>query len=390
MPKIQPFRASYYADSYALADVVVSPDNFRATDSQHPQGFYLLDFSQDHAAVKERLHQWCEAGYFEQDDAPCYYVDVQNFFYAGRAYTRRDVFASVDVLSADILPHEDTLPAVVQERYGLLETTETHFSPLFLLYSDPNLRLQTLLEQYHDAEPFLAFTQAGIKHQVFRIQPDHHPDIEAILSQQRFYVADGHHRYAAARAYASRTGKGRHTLAYFSAFESEGLRVLPYHRHILPGFKFPPWNTYLAALDIHFELTPLPDTHLSTLQTALSAPERCWVMQKQNRAWTLRPRHASQQEGLALDVLHKEVLEQLAGFDAATTRRGKCIRFSTDMAALQYALLTEGGVAFYVQPTPLNELCARAQAHQMMPPKSTYFYPKVPSGILFNRFSTAV
>lgn len=393
MAKVQPFRGCYYNAVNDLADVVVSPDNFNANDSQHPYGYYRLDFSQEHQRVRERLHRWFQDGHLVQDEQPAFYVDVQHFFYHGQRFMRQDLFLSLDILDTAILSHEHTLAPMVEERYQLLATTETHLSPLFLMYSDPNDLLQKRLQKaIVGSKPLLSLTHQGISHEVFRLcDPVLHQAVQAHLEHQHFYIADGHHRYAAALAYAreSTHSEGRYVLAYITPMEGNGLVVLPYHRYITTGFDFPPWSTYLTALSAAFEVEPLPDAHQSTIEAVLAQPERCWVMQKQDQAWRIEERHIDQSH-LALDVLHQQILEQLAGFSMGATRSGKCLRFSTDMAAVQYDLLTRGGVAFFVQPTPLTQLCARAEAHQMMPPKSTYFYPKVPSGILFNRFSTAV
>lgn len=409
MAKIQAFRGCYYNGVTDLADVVVSPDNFNANDSQHPYGYYRLDFSQEHQRVRERLKRWFQEGQLVQDEQPAFYVDVQHFFYQGQRHTRQDLFLSLDILKTDILSHEHTLAPMVKERYQLLSATETHLSPLFLMYSDPQALLQKHLEQaVANTEPLLTLTHQGISHAVFRLtDPALHQAVQSHLEHQHFYIADGHHRYAAALAYAqqSKASEGRYVLAYITPMEGSGLMVLPYHRYISTGFDFPPWSRYLAALSADFEVELLPDAHQSTLEAVLAQAQRCWVMQKHDQAWCIRERAerkasdtsnageidaSPHSAALALDVLHQDILERLAGFSMRATRSGKCLRFSTDMAAVQYDLLTRGGVAFFVQPTPLTQLCARAEAHKMMPPKSTYFYPKVPSGILFNRFSTAV
>lgn len=406
MAKIQPFRGCYYNTIANLSDVVVSPDNFQANDSQHPYAYYQLDFSQEHQRVRERLAEWFQKGLLVQDHTPAFYIDIQHFFYQGEAHTRQDLFLSLDILETDILSHEHTLPPVVQERYRLLESTQTHLSPLFLMYSDPMQVLQKQLEEAIKTQrPLLALAHQGITHQVYRLSdPQLHTQLQRYLEDHPFYIADGHHRYAAALEYARQNPEhkeSRYVLAYATPMEAPGLMVLPYHRYVSKGFQFPPWPTYLAALATHFNLHTLPDAQQSTIEKALQRPETCWVMQKEDKAWLIREpgfqageanetRRLQPDNTLALDTLHHHILETLAGFPKAGTRQGTCLKFSTDMAALQYDLLTRGGVAFFVQPTPLSQLCARAEAHQMMPPKSTYFYPKVPSGILFNRFSTAV
>lgn len=395
MVKIRPFRGCYYNGVDDLADVVVSPDNFNANDSQHPYGYYRLDFSQEHQRVRERLNRWFQEGQLVQDDQPAFYVDVQHFFYHGQRHTRQDLFLSLDILNTDILSHEHTLAPMVEERYQLLATTETHLSPLFLMYSDPNDLLQKRLQKAMvNATPLFELTHQGISHTIFRLSdPVLHQAVQIHLEDQHFYIADGHHRYAAALAYASSeslSSEGRYVLAYITPMEASGLMVLPYHRYISTGFDFPHWPSYLTALSVDFDVELLPDAHQSTLETVLTQPQRCWVMQKQDQAWCIRERKVKEASDLALDILHQDILERLAGFSMRATCSGKCLHFSTDMAAVQYDLLTRGGVAFFVQPTPLTQLCARAEAHKMMPPKSTYFYPKVPSGILFNRFSTAV
>lgn len=392
MAKVQPFRGCYYAEVASLADVVVSPDAFQANASQHPYAYYQLDFSQDHTEVRERLNQWFAQGHLIQDDAPAFYVNLQTFFFQGELQQRLDLFLSLDILQTEVLSHEGTLSSMVTERQALLATTETHLSPLFLMYHDPQTRLQDQLQQSIAAqEALFHFKYQGITHQLYRLPEHLHQHIQTYLQHHRFYIADGHHRYAAARAYAQQHPhpESRHVLAYVTPLESAGLKVLPYHRYLSPGFVFPEWTDYLNHLQQHYDVHPLVDATPQTVTAALQHEHSTWVMQRGHRAWQVVDPHTNP-TALALDTLHSHILGSLAGHAEPRIDQTKYVHFSTDMAAVQYDLLTRGGVAFFVQPTPLNALCARAEAQQMMPPKSTYFYPKVPSGILFNRFSTAV
>ncbi len=392
MAKVQAFRGCYYTEASELAEVVISPDGLPSPPSQHPHAYHLLDFNLAYAQVKERLTTWFEQGLLTQDDTPAFYVNAQRFSFRGQPHQRLDLFLSLDILDTEILGHEAVLPARVADRHALLAATETHLSPLFLLYPDPQHTLQKLLEQaLKNQSPLFDVNYQGITHQLYRISESAlHPYIQNTLQHQRFYLADGHHRYAAARAYAKthKSPKSRYVFAYVTPLASPGLKILPYHRYLGPEFVFPEWSTYLQALSTHYHVTPLAHSDLKALEQTLSSPERCWIVQRGTQAWKIT--ESSTSDELALDILHTYFLESLAGLPHTEAQQTKYLHFSTDIAAVQYDLLNRGGVAFFVQPTPLSELCARAEAQHMMPPKSTYFYPKVPSGILFNRFSTAV
>lgn len=392
MAKLQPFRGCYYTGISDLAEVVISPDGFPFQTSQHPYAYHLLDFTPAYDQVRDRLKTWFDQGLLTQDDTPAFYVNAQTFSFQGQSHRRLDLFLSLDILDTEVLGHENILPARVSDRHDLLAATETHLSPLFLMYADPQHTLQKHLEDaLSQQSPLFALTYQHITHQLYRLPESAlHPYIQNTLQHQRFYLADGHHRYAAAKAYAEQrnTPKSRYVFAYVTPLESPGLKVLPYHRYLSPEFVFPEWSGYLAALSAHYHVTPLAHSDLPTLEQALKSPERCWIVQRGTQAWKITECSASQE--LALDILHTHFLETLAGLPQTEAQQTKYLHFSTDMAAVQYDLLNRGGVAFFVQPTPLTELCARAEAQHMMPPKSTYFYPKVPSGILFNRFSTAV
>ena len=126
------------------------------------------------------------------------------------------------------------------------------------------------------------------------------------------------------------------------------------------------------------------------MRLAMETPEGTWVLQRnQGLPEGLAAHRAASYRSLDVSVLHELLLYKLAGFPADKAKDPDYIQFSPDVAVLRETLDREGGVAFYLNPTPVSALCAIAEEGETMPPKSTYFYPKVPSGLLFTRFDGA-
>jgi uncharacterized protein (DUF1015 family) len=309
-----------------------------------------------------------------------------------------------------VLPHERTLSGPKADRLALMEATEAQLSQIFLLYSDPAGVVDAALAAATEAPPLLdTRTEDGVHHQVWSISdPAAIATVRAQLADERLLIADGHHRYETALGYARNQGAlgtggpAAFTLAFFANADDPGLVVLPTHRglHDVAGFDAAAWLARTAEL---FDFTRLeaataPSDWLAALRRAgeagpsfvlATAPhgELALTLATLNAA-----RAASEQatmQGVAemaeLDVaiLHELLLERRAGI-SREAQAAKTNIFYYKEAGEALADLAAGRTqaAIFMNGTPVAKVRAICEAGDFMPQKSTFFFPKVLSGVV--------
>lgn len=423
MVNLRPFRATYFA-SQNLAELisppydVISPALQQNLYARDPHNFVRIDFGQPQAddtedrnvytRAAQTLQQWLAQGVFQTDQQPAYYLHTQTFEAQGVSHQRRDLFALCEATpftEAQVLPHERTLDGPKADRFKLMQATQSHLSPVFSIYQDPEQQLAGLLDQVQSQTALYEFTDHdGLRHSLHAIsEPQTLEAITAFFADRPLYIADGHHRYETAlkfrQQYGAEIEAANYVCMYLSALEDPGLLVLPYQRLIRASFNWPEWEGFMAELGRYFEVRALDFNQIETDLAEQQPGQMSFVMQTPQSQWHLsRPAglpdklatdRAQSYRSLDVSVLHELLLYKLAGFPKDKAKDPDYIQFSPDISVLQATLASEGGVAFYLHATPVSALCEVAEQGETMPPKSTYFYPKVPSGLLFTRFESA-
>lgn len=365
--------------------------------------------------ARRRFAAWQREGVLTRDDTPAYYRYAQTFEPpgGGARVTRKGFFALVRALpytTRTVLPHERTLTGPKQDRIALSRATRATLSPQFMLYSDPNRQMDADLDS---GVPYAAFrTDDGVEHQLYRIADTQVISrITAALKSGSLLIADGHHRYETAVMLAeeleaearrqggkpSATGEHLYTFALLSNGDDPNLVVFATHRliHSLPELDFERLKDRAAEW---FECRMA--SGLEELQAALSASTSpaLGAVAKGGRAvlFVLRPdadlsRHpvlGKRPEVLrntAVALLHDALLEQVLGITAAAQAAKTNIRYVQDPRVGVSELETGAAqVLFLMSPTPVTTVRQVAESGEVMPQKSTFFYPKVPSGLFFH------
>jgi uncharacterized protein (DUF1015 family) len=420
MAKLRPFRATLY-DPQRTADYaqvlsppydVISPALQQTLYDRDEHNFVRIDFGQTHESdssdnnpytrAAAALAQWHAEGVFTTLAQAGYYLHRQRFSVDGQEHQRSDLFALCQATpfeAGDVLPHEKTLDGPKADRYALMEQAQAHLSPVFSLYQDPEAQLSSLIEPML-TQPLFSFSDGeGISHELFAVDPGLNEQIGAFFADRPLYIADGHHRYETAQAfsrahYPALEAAG-YVCMYLSAVQDPGLLVLPYHRLIRSRFEWPAdLHERLAA---HFSVEKISPEQLEAalepkageMRLAMESSEGLWILSRPAGLPAGVAEHrASSYRELDVSVLSELLLYKLAGFPSDKAKDPEYVQFSPDIAVLRETLSSAGGVAFYLNATPVSALCAIAEQGECMPPKSTYFYPKVPSGLLFTRFDS--
>jgi uncharacterized protein (DUF1015 family) len=361
----------------------------------------ILTKSQDpaeYAKAGKTLEEWIEAGILATDAEPSLYVLEQRFEIAGVALERHGLlarFRAEDPETGAVLPHEQTRKAPKEDRYRLLRATRANFSPLFLMVSDHDGGLS---RQIAAAKQQAALCQShidedGVGHRLFRVSSPERIAAFSELLARRAYIADGHHRYATALRYRDEHGPdGAWTLGYFTALEDPGLVVLPYHRILSSGPSLVEVKQRLAP---YFDLEPAAGPSEAAAHAARSTARYCFGLAEPDAGAVVATARPDGEALLsdetppslaALDAyfLHHVVLERLLGVGSEAVRYVHSL--SEAVVAVRAA---ECRLALLLRATPVTQIVDVAEARESMPAKSTFFHPKLPSGLVIHRLVTA-
>ena len=402
---------------------VISPDAQARYYARDPHNIIRLELGRDEPGDDELNNRYTRAAatFAEwrlhgvlQQDAPSLYVYQQQFASGGQQYTRTSLLARVRLEPWEagvILPHEYTLSKPKDDRLKLLRACAANLSPLMVLYDDPESKLMEALGRVHGRVPDVALTdEAGEGHRLWLVSdPDFAAVVFSFFRERQLYIADGHHRYETALTYRDETAALRKglshddpanfTLMALSAIEDPGLVVLPTHR-ILRGLDPARVASLPAALASYFGIESLQGANADAAVMALTAAgrdETAFVLATQQETWLVRllpagrtamSAHASDAwRQLDVAVLHELILSQALGVSDDMVRSGEHVSYTRDATAALAAVRegTDGAqVALLLNATPPAAIRDVARAGDRMPQKSTYFYPKLITGLIIN------
>lgn len=351
--------------------------------------------------ASRRLQEWLESGVLGRAPREATFAYRQEFSHGGRRVVRHALLAAVGLAELDrgeVLAHERTHRGPKEDRLALMQACQAQLSPIFFIARDSGRELPGLLARAGSGEPLLdATTEDGIAHAVRRIPSELEPGILAVVADDDLLIADGHHRYETAlelsRQLPDRPA-ARRVLASIVSEHDEGLIVQATHRRL--GGLPPAWR---ARLEESFQVAPGPDEPRALAAEVRSRggatigvlgidgrrpePGRLRGLLLQPRPGIAEGAGLSAAEGaLACLLLDRLILRGLTGLEAdAAAAAGLLSYHQTPGAALGEPALD--AAAFLLPPVSLAGLWAVVREGKRLPPKSTYFAPKMPSGLLF-------
>ncbi len=414
MAELKPLRALYYDQAVAgdLADVVAPPydvidsDQRDALLARSPFNVVQIDLPvgedryTDAAAL---LDDWKSKGVLTTDSDDAVWALTQDYTGPdGDARTRRGFFARVRVTEygpGRIRPHERTHPGPKEDRLRLTRATRANLSPIFSLYSDPDDVAWAALEPHTTGSPWGEVTDPdGTVNKIWRVA-----DPEAVahaidaLSDTELLIADGHHRYETARVYAEEIGgegPHRYVLMCLVALEDPGLTVFPTHR-LVRGLDSAQQEALAAAITKDFDIQPIDRAEIAPppgagplqlgyIDSHFRRPYRL-TLKSQEIADAALPDMPDAYRRLDVGVLEALLLKNALGLTDDDISHLNGFGYARDVdQALDLIDSKAFDAAFIVRPTPVQQVRAIAATGQNMPPKSTYFFPKVLTGLLFN------
>jgi uncharacterized protein (DUF1015 family) len=302
-----------------------------------------------------------------------------------------------------IRPHERTHPGPKEDRLRLTRATKANLSPIFSLYSDPDGRTARAITPTTQQTPPWSETtdDDGTVNRVWRIVDDGVIDqVTAAVAPAELLIADGHHRYETARVYADEVGgEGPHRYVLMSlvALQDPGLTVFPTHR-LVNNLRPDQHETLANALRANFEIERLENTkdlfppanedvQIGYIDSHFKQPFRLRLKDQEIADTALRD-HAPPYRRLDTAVLEALILKGALELTDDDIDHLNGLGYARDDAqALELVQSAAYDAAFCMAPTPVERVQAVAESGESMPPKSTYFFPKVPTGLLFNPLS---
>ncbi len=419
MAEIQPLRALHYDQAVvgALADVVAPPydvidDSQRAALlARSPDNVVAVDLPKGegdvYAQAGERFQAWQQEGVLVRDPEPAIWVHTQQYTGPdGVTRTRRGFFCRVRIEPygpGRVRPHERTHPGPKEDRLRLTRTTRANISPIFSLYTDPDQAAWAALSPATTVAPWAEITDGdGTVHRIWRVSdPAVIAAVQTATAPAELLIADGHHRYETMQAYAEErdsegdTGDEHHfILMCLVALEDPGLTIFPTHR-LVGGLDEARQSSLARELDRDFrsedvpleQITPTPGTGPLELGYFNRSDERPRHLTLKDQAIADRalPDHGAVYRQLDTGVLEALVLKGALGLSDEDISHFNGMFYARDTEeALSMVRSGAFDAAFLMRPTTVEQTRELAAAGENMPPKSTFFFPKLLTGLLFN------
>ncbi len=351
--------------------------------------------SDKYATARRTLDAWLADGVWAREAAPAIYPYQQVYAVRGRPVTRTGVIALgevTDYAQGVVLPHERTHAGPKRDRMDLLEATRADVGLLFMLVGDPagDLRQATAPAGEPIAE---ARDLRGEQHRLWRITDARAiARVQSLMTPRQVIIADGHHRYETAVAYAQRHPEVGHKLMAFFALEAPGLTILPNHRlvHNVADFDF---EDLMEVAARWFDVAPLADPAAFLPEPraigVVGGREAAVLRLRPDRfeaiAWPAGTSRAWRE--LAVSILHEGILKSLLGITDEMLEAKTHVDYTADQAeAVTLAREGKYQAAFLIAPTTPEELQTVVRGGELLPQKSTHFYPKLLDGLVFHRF----
>jgi uncharacterized protein (DUF1015 family) len=419
MAEIQPLQTLRYEPSEVgpLDDVIAPPydvidDALRAELlARSPHNVVEIDLPVDpdggdrYAHAAATLARWREEGAVVQEDEPAFWALDQEYTAPdGSQQRRRGFFARVrveDYGPGRIRPHERTHPGPKADRLALTHATSANLSPIFSLFPDPSGAAGAVLAQASDSEPFADVSDhEGTRNVLRRIAaPEQVAALQDALADAELLIADGHHRYETARVYAEEIGgegPHRYVLMFLCSLSDPGLLVFPTHR-LLTGLKDDraKQEAIRDTLMRDFDLEeverdrlepsgPADRVQLGYLDAFHRKPYRL-TLKDQAIADAALEGMPEPYRRLDTAVLEALVLKGALGMSEDDISHLNGLNYSKSFDdALDAVETGRYDAGFFMRATPVDQVREVAEAGESMPPKSTYFYPKIPTGLIFN------
>lgn len=424
MAKIKPLQAVIY-NQEKIKDIssvvcppydVISPKEQERYANTHANNFIHILLGKDipgedkYRRAAEYFKSWLTQKILIQEGRPAFYFYSQEYKVRGEKKTRFGFISLLNLEDAysSVFKHEHTRLEAKEDRLRLTREVKANLSPIFVVFKDKKRIIQRIQEHYlNNREPFIDIVNSeGIAHKVWRIDsPEEIESIRAGMAEEDIYIADGHHRFEVACTYREEILRRRrnlsgeenfnYVLTYFTNTDPRGLVILPIHRLLKLGQKND-FEKLKESLKVYFDLEEVKDkARFFFLMQKGGLNEHLLGMYKDKKFWLLRLKNIKildecmgdkpkEYRSLDVAILNALVFKKILNVDLQDK---EALRYSPN--AEEFISVCDSDpscVVFILNPVKIEQIISVAEKKERMPPKSTYFYPKVLSGLVISKF----
>ena len=415
MVDIRPFKAIRYTTNAGDPENLITQP-YDKIDLQMQKEYYakspynycrlILPMEENkYQIANQRIIEWLKEGVMAKEDQPAIFVSRQEFTLDGKKYERTGIIVALKLYNYNenmVFPHESTYKAPKADRLNMLRTVKKDLEPVFLIYQDREKKTIAFLEETAKTRPVTRVTDSlQVTHTVWKVtDPGKISYLQAVLGAKTMVITDGHHRYESAIAYRDEMrSKGDYTddsvfnyhMCYLVPVQEEGLVVLPTHR-LLKEYKLT--LELLEAFKFFFEVYDIAPNVVG-IENFLKQhiDEHTFCIYDGSKAYGLTLKH----DKAVYDFVNANVSKETKIFDVVILREivFKFILKTGELnmdenilyvrwtkVAVEKVNRGEASIAFLVNPISAKTIAEIAQQHELLPEKSTDFYPKMVSGLM--------
>ena len=424
--QIRPFSGIRYANAFQaqFASLIAPPYDvldepaWRTLQTRHPNNIVHVDLpfmppkeagpDEVYEQANDTLETWISTGVLRRDPRPCIYPYTQTYKHSGRNFHRRGLIALVRLSpfgQGEVVPHELTYKGPIQDRLKLMQHTGTQLSPIFGLFSDPRHEITNLVYK-NLSRPEFSGILGNVQNDLWHINDARSiGDITDLFRNRPIYIADGHHRYTTALQYqqlASQDGPlpphhpANYCMFVLVGMQDPGLLILPTHRLIggISGFDIGRLRAAVGAT-VSVDLAPSPPGDAARLADLVAhspghtfglydgMSKKGFLLRLNNPSVLadLEPQHSQAWRELDVAILQRYFIDTILR-PAFCGGANPALGYTADASTIAQSV--SGSVyqiALLLKPTPLHALEQLGQTNEVMPQKSTYFYPKLATGM---------
>ena len=429
MTIIKPFRGYRYNPKAVgdLSRVITPPYDVINRDQQasyyktHPYNFIRLDLGKTSPEDNEKnnrytragrsLEEWIDKGILVRDLRESVYVYDQEYIDGGKK-RRRLGFISLARLEEDrtkgFLPHERTFRGPKLDRLNLMRETGANMSPIFSIVLDENKKIINILKDFaRKSKPVFDVKFDGTRNRIWLMDdPVAIKRLKVSIKDKRALIADGHHRYEVALEYKRYMLKHKaaagpdalnYVMMYFATSDPSGFAILPTHR-MVEGISAESFRRNLDKISKFFDIIHLGSKdkmfarmraegrHTIGVYMGGLRDYLCLSLKRRDASGLIKSKNSAYWRNLDVVILHRLVFEKALGIRGEKAER--MITFTRDpQAAFEWAASGKERAAFFLNPPALDEIKNIVKRRERMPHKTTYFYPKPPSGMVINKIN---
>ena len=422
MAEIKPFRALRYTEEAGDISAltcppydIISEEQRRAFLAENPHNVIRLELpkgDRPYEEAGETLRAWESGGILLRDTDPGLFIYEEEFTAFGERKKVKGLICRVRIEEYEkgvILPHEETLSKAKEDRFNLMKKTFCNFSQIYSLYMDGEHRTLNRLNALSSGKPRYEFSDGEVVHRLWLVNDKAAiGEICADFAERRLYIADGHHRYETALNFRNwcrseeisrEGGDPDYVMMMLVDMESDGLVVFPTHRLVF-GLKDFSADALLRGCKEFFDV--IPRENLAEMEPNLDALGRqgkkafalyfggdAWnllILRDEAAAQNYLPAKSEAYRDLDVTVLHSLILERVLGIDAENMAQQVNLTYTRSIRdAVDSVKDGTSQCAFFLNPTRVSQIRDVAAAGEKMPQKSTYFYPKLITGLVMNQ-----